>query len=73
MERMYTRKEAAKQLGISVTTLDQARADGLLAYVQYVENGRVFFTEKALEEFVARSIHRAKPREVSETYRKRRG
>ncbi len=70
---MFTRKEAAEYLGISVTTLDSARNNGKIAYVQYVENGSVFFTETALEEFVARCTHRATPQKESMiTYRKRR-
>ena len=70
---MFTRKEAAEYLGISVTTLDSARNNGKIAYVQYVENGSVFFTETALEEYVARCTHRAIPlKESMITYRKRR-
>ena len=44
MEKLFSRKEAADLLGISLATLDAARADGLISYVQYVENGCVFFT-----------------------------
>ena len=39
MEKMFTRKEAAGILGISLATLDAARQSGLIAFVQYVENG----------------------------------
>ncbi|MBQ9268623.1 MAG: DNA-binding protein [Oscillospiraceae bacterium] len=74
MERLITRKEAATILGISLATLDDARNNGLITFVQYVENGCVFFTEAGLQEFIARSTHRAVPKkERSETYRKRRG
>lgn len=45
MEKLISRKEAAKILGISVTALDQARSCGHITYVQYVENGCVYFTE----------------------------
>jgi len=38
MDKLITRKEAASILGISVKTLDAARTDGLISYVQYVEN-----------------------------------
>ncbi|SDJ69018.1 hypothetical protein SAMN04487760_11174 [Lachnospiraceae bacterium G41] len=70
---LFTRKEAAKYLGISLATLDAARNSGLITYVQYVENGCVFFTETALQEYIARSTHRASPRkENMETYRKKR-
>lgn len=73
MEQMITRKEAAMLLGISITALDQARSTGQISYVQYVENGRVYFTETALQEYIARSTHRAKPLDHSPTYRKPRG
>ncbi len=72
MEKLFSRKEAASVLGISLATLDAARADGLIAYVQYVSNGCVYFTELALQEYIARSTHRAKPRESNSAYRKRR-
>jgi len=73
MEKMYTRKEAATMLGISLTTLDQARMTGQITYVQYVENGCVYFTEAAIQEYVARCTRRARPiPETQATYRKRR-
>lgn len=73
MEKMFTRKEAAGILGISLATLDAARQSGLIAFVQYVENGCVYFTEAGLQEYIARSTHRAIPkRENTVTYRKRR-
>ena len=50
MERLLSRKEAATVLGISLATLDAARMDGLISYVQYVNNGCVYFTELALQE-----------------------
>ncbi len=72
MEKLIARKEAAKLLGISLATLDAARVTGLISYIQYVENGCVYFTEAGLQEYIARSTHRAKPRENVVTYRKRR-
>ena len=36
MEKLITRKEAAKLLGISLATLDEARNSGLISYIQYV-------------------------------------
>ena len=65
MEKLLTRKEAARLLGISIDTLDAARINGQVSFVQYVENGCVYFTEQSLQEFIARSTHRAKPREVN--------
>ena len=73
MQNLITRKEAAEILGISVKTLDQARLNGLIAYVQFVENGCVYFTEAAIEEYIAKCTHRTKPTDPKRsTYRKRR-
>lgn len=69
MEKLFTRKEAAELLGISITTLDTARNNGLISYVQYVPNGCVFFTSAGLQEYVAKCTHRAKPMEKKSTYR----
>ena len=60
MERLITRKEAAQILGISIATLDAARNNGQISYVQYVPNGCVFFTDSGLQEYVAKCTHRAK-------------
>jgi predicted site-specific integrase-resolvase len=65
MEKMLTRKEAAGLLGISIATLDAARTSGQISFVQYVENGCVYFTEESLQEYIARATHRAKPREIN--------
>ena len=65
-----TGKEAAKILGISIATLDAARNNGLIAYVQYVQNGCVYFTDAGLQEYIAKCTHRAKPVEKGTTYRK---
>lgn len=70
MDKLITRKEAAKILGISLTTLDVARTEGLVSYIQYVENGCVYFTENGLQEYIARSTHRARIKENKGTYRK---
>ena len=69
MEKLFTRKEAAKLLGISLTTLDDARNSGLISYIQYVPNGCVYFTDAALQEYIAKSTHLAKPMEKRSTYR----
>ena len=69
MEKLFTRKEVAKLLGISLTTLDDARNSGLISYIQYVPNGCVYFTDAALQEYIAKSTHRAKPMEKRSTYR----
>ena len=72
MEKLITRKEAAKILGISITTLDAARNNGLISYVQYVQNGCVYFTDMGLQEYIAKCTHRAKPMEKNAPYRKTR-
>jgi predicted site-specific integrase-resolvase len=69
MEKLITRKEAAKILGISIATLDAARNNGQISYVQYVENGCVYFTDSGLQEYIAKYTHKAKPVEKSSTYR----
>ena len=70
MEKLITRKEAAEILGISIATLDAARNNGLISYVQYVQNGCVYFTAAGLQEYIAKCTHRAKPAEKNATYRK---
>lgn len=47
-----------------------ARNNGLISYVQYVQNGCVYFTAAGLQEYIAKCTHRAKPVERSATYRK---
>ena len=70
MEKLFTRKEAAKILGISIATLDTARNNGLISYVQYVQNGCVYFTDANLQEYNAKCTHREKQVEKCTTYRK---
>mgnify|MGYP000833680830 CR=1 FL=1 len=70
MEKLITRKEAAEILGISIATLDAARNNGLISYVQYVQNGCVYFTSAGLQEYIAKCTHRAKPAEKNATYRR---
>ena len=72
MEKLYTRKEAAVLLGISLATLDTARTTGAISFVQYVPNGCVYFTSEALQEYVAKCTHRAVSIEKQATYRKQR-
>ena len=54
MEKLITRKDAAEILGISIATLDAARNNGLISYVQYVQNGCVYFTSAGLQEYIAK-------------------
>lgn len=69
MKKLITRREAAKLLGISISTLDEARNNGLISYIQYVPNGCVYFTDTGLQEYIAKCTHRAKPMEKRTTYR----
>lgn len=69
MEKLITRREAAKLLGISISTLDEARNNGLISYIQYVPNGCVYFTDTGLQEYIAKCTHQAKPMEKRTTYR----
>jgi predicted site-specific integrase-resolvase len=69
MEKLITRREAAKLLGISISTLDEARNNGLISYIQYVPNGCVYFTDTGLQEYIAKCTYRAKPMEKRTTYR----
>ena len=69
-EQLKQAKEAAEILGISIATLDAARNNGLISYVQYVQNGCVYFTSAGLQEYIAKCTHRAKPAEKNATYRK---
>lgn len=70
MEKLITRKEAAEILGVSLTTLDAARTKGLIAYIQYVENGCVYFTESGIQEYIAKCTHRVRPKENKITFRR---
>lgn len=73
MSKLYTRKQAAELLGISVNTLDAERMSGRLAYIQRKPNGKVWISEAALEEYLARGTHQAKPeRAIQGTLRKQR-
>ena len=62
MEKLISRKEAAKMLGISIATLDAARNSGLISYVQYVQNGCVYFTDAGLQEYIAKCTPSCKTR-----------
>ena len=72
MEKLLTRREAAQVLGISLSTLDAAKNAGQVAYVQYVSNGCIYFTEAGLQEYIARFTHRTKPKELQKVRRRKR-
>ena len=69
MEPLYTRKQTAKLLGISIATLDTARKEGLISYIQYVPNGSVYFTNTGIQEYISKNTHRSRPAESRPTYR----
>lgn len=70
---LLTRKEAAARLGISVDLLDQERRTGRLAYIQRKPGSKVWITEEAITEYLARITHPARPehRMTGWTYRRR--
>ena len=73
MSLLISRKEAAARLGISLVTLDELRGMGRIAFIQRCPGGKVFFTETALQEYLARCTHPARPvTPITSTYRKRR-
>ena len=71
MDKLLTRKEAAERLGISHDTLDRLRAERKIAYIQHKPGGKVWISENAIAEYIARATHPAQPLQpVSPTYRK---
>ena len=70
---LLTRKEATARLGISVATLDAERQARRLAYIQRRPGGKMWITEEAIAEYLARITYQARPlRVVTDTYRRRR-
>ena len=70
---LLTRKEAAARLGIALSTLDVERSCGHLAYIQRKPGGKVWISEAAIADYLARATHPARPvSQVVSTYRKRR-
>ncbi len=65
----YT-KGSCRNLGDQHSDPRCPRNNGLISYVQYVQNGCVYFTAVGLQEYIAKCTHRAKPMERSATYRK---
>lgn len=58
---LLTRKQAAERLGISLVTLDAERTGGYLSYIQRKPGGKVYITEDAIAEYLARATHQARP------------
>lgn len=61
MAPLLSRKEAAARLGISLVTLDEERISGRLAYIQRKPGCKVWITEAAIEEYLARATRKARP------------
>lgn len=61
MLTLLTRKEAATRLGVSLATLDAERNSGHLAYIQRKPGGKVWITEEAIVEYLARATHQVRP------------
>ena len=59
--KLLTRKQAAAQLGMSLPTLDAERTAGRLAYIPRKTGSKVWITEEAIEEYLARATHQARP------------
>ena len=58
---LMTRKQAAARLGMSLPTLDQERSTGRLAYIQRKPGSKVWITDEAIAEYLARATHQARP------------
>ena len=58
---LMTRKEAAAHLGMSLPTLDAERTAGRLAYIQRKPGSKVWITDEAIAEYLARATHQARP------------
>lgn len=58
---LLNRKEAAARLGMSLPTLDAERTAGRLAYIQRKPGSKVWITEEAIAEYLARATHQARP------------
>lgn len=73
MSKLLTRQEAAQRMGISTDTLDRERRAGQLAYIQRKPGGKVWISEDAIAEYLARATHPAQPARINlPTLRKRR-
>jgi predicted site-specific integrase-resolvase len=62
---LSTRQEAAQRMGISTATLDRERIAGQLAYIQRKPGGKVWISEDAISEYLARATHPAQPERIN--------
>ena len=56
---IYTRDEVLKLLDVDAKTLKRYQDEGLIAYSQPIAGGKVFFTAKDIDEFMANSHNEA--------------
>lgn len=56
---VYTRDEMLKLLGVDSKTLKRYQDEGLIGYSQPIAGGKVFFSAKDLDEFMANSHNKA--------------
>lgn len=56
---IYTRDEVLKLLDVDAKTLKRYQDEGLIGYSQPIAGGKVFFSSKDLEEFMANSHNKA--------------
>lgn len=64
-QTLITRQEAAQLLRMSVCTLDNARKEGRIEYIQHVPRGCVYFTVDSLNDFLKRGTHMNTPAQPS--------
>lgn len=69
-ELLLSRAEAAKVLGISITTLDQLRFEGKLTYIQYKRNGKVWIPETEINKLIKKATKRCIVEQLRPTVRK---
>lgn len=72
MTELLTIPDVVERYGFSKGKLQELRDTGQIAYIQYCKGGRIFFRPQDVEEFLARHVHPARPKEQRATYRKRR-
>ena len=70
MEKLISRKEAAKLLGISIATLDCSSKQWANFLCSVCAKWLRVLYDAGLQESIAKCTHRAKPVEKSATYRK---
>ena len=73
MRALVAGKGGAGRLGVAVVTLDGERNSGHLAYIQRKPGGKVWISEEAISEYLARATHQARPalKAVRAGYRQR--